>query len=80
MSVSELRAESVRRGLGTARSRADLIQRLTDHDRAGAPEAETAEAPAETPQEETTPPSAAGPLASPGPFRKTFDAEPGGPE
>ncbi|MER5750626.1 SAP domain-containing protein [Streptomyces sp. NPDC002088] len=32
MSVQELRAECQRRSLGTARSRAELIERLTDHD------------------------------------------------
>lgn len=32
MSVQELRAESQRRGLGTARSRAELIDRLATHD------------------------------------------------
>lgn len=32
MSVSELREACQARGLGTARSKAELIQRLTDHD------------------------------------------------
>ena len=50
MSVSELRAESVRRGLGTARSRADLIQRLTNHDAEQQTPEDTVQAPISGPE------------------------------
>lgn len=90
MSVQELRAESQRRGLGTARARADLIQRLTDHDteRDGIVEsdfADTAGAGEDAAVSgELTPPAEAGDTgASPErvrSFRKTFQAEPGGPD
>lgn len=82
LTVQELREACQARGLGTARSRAELIQRLTDHDAKQQP------APAET--EPGTPggtSQAAAPAADPQPptapagvFRKTFTAEPGGPD
>lgn len=81
MSVSELRVESVRRGLGTARSRADLIQRLTDDDADSQGDAVVIEVPA-TPETapvlfaEAETQSAVPPHA----FRQTFTAEPGGPD
>lgn len=75
MSVQELRAESVRRGLGTARARADLIHRLTDHD--ATPEAPTGNAPAD---EAVPPAEPASAPASPRTFRQDFEAEPDGPD
>ena len=84
MGVQELRAETQRRGLGTARSKADLIQRLTDHD---AEQDSTVEedfadaAPSDAPAEPT--PAAKDETPTPAPiraFRKTFQAEPGGPD
>ena len=90
MGVQELRAESQRRGLGTARSKADLIQRLTEHDAqqnttaeddftedaapSGAPAKPT---PAAEPEATARADSAPAPIRA---FRKTFQAEPGGPD
>lgn len=82
MGVQELRAETQRRGLGTARSRADLIQRLTDHDAATPANDDFDEldtvAPEADPVQHASAPSAPGP--TPGVFRKTFQAEAGGPD
>ena len=86
MSVQELREESQRRGLGTARSRADLIQRLTDNDNMKQPSLADGEyvlSPAairEATVSADTIASAA--IAEPAPrvFRQTFDAEPDGPD
>lgn len=94
MGVQELRAESQRRGLGTARSKADLIQRLTDHDaeQEGTAEDDFADDTAPSGgQTEPTEPAESGappvPLdateSAPAPirtFRKTFQAEPDGPD
>ena len=81
MSVSELRAESVRRGLGTARSRADLIQRLADDDAEKQGDAVVIEVPA-TPQ--TAPvlfaEAEAKNAVPPHAFQQNFTAEPGGPD
>lgn len=90
MSVQELRAESQRRGLGTARSRAELVERLTTNDADTqqpdhadfddvAPQPPT---PAEeTPADPATPsPEPAASPAGPHVFRKTFEAEPEGPD
>lgn len=87
MSAQELRAESQRRGLGTARSRAELIERLTTHDAnndAGA--AEDFDDQPQTPAEEV-PATQAAPAPKPeatpaGPhvFRLSFPAEPDGPD
>lgn len=87
MGVQELRAESQRRGLGTARAKADLIQRLTDHDaeQGGsveddfADDAELSGGPAESaePAESDAIEPAPAPIRS---FRKTFQAEPDGPD
>lgn len=95
MGVQELRVETQRRGLGTARSKADLIQRLTDHDAAqdssveddfsdqpadtDAPAADAATATSEAP-EATPPADAASPPVPIRAFRQTFQAEPGGPD
>ncbi|MFF4346804.1 SAP domain-containing protein [Streptomyces sp. NPDC001530] len=75
MSVQELRAESVRRGLGTARARADLIQRLTDRD--AAPDSSAGDAPVD---EAVPAPAPASAPAGPRAFRQDFEAEPGGPD
>lgn len=90
MGVQELRAESQRRGLGTARARADLIQRLTDHDaqHEGTFEDDFTEGvvPSDAPAELTASAetgTAARADSSPAPiraFRKTFTAEFGGPD
>lgn len=75
MSVQELRAESQRRGLGTARARADLIQRLTDDDAASDTPAE------DGPADEAVPlPELASSPAGPRAFRQDFAAEAGGPD
>lgn len=85
MSVQELRAESMRRGLGTARARADLIQRLTDDDAAGGSQ-QAADAPIREPDgtvpgEEPTAGTVPLPLATaPGVFRQFFPVEDGGPD
>lgn len=88
MSAPELRAESQRRGLGTARSRAELIERLTTHDDVNeqpGPDGD-ADAPPQTPAEETPAIQAAPapePTTSPaGPlvFSLSFPATPGGPD
>lgn len=80
MSVSELRDACQARGLGTARSRAELIQRLT-HDDAGQGDAVVVDALASP---ETTPALFAeadtGSVVPQRVFRQTFDAEPGGPD
>lgn len=81
MSVQELRAETQRRGLGTARARADLIQRLTDHDNAqGSAEADSAETPPESATDEAAPPAEVAAPASLRSFRYAFQAEAGGPD
>lgn len=95
MGVQELRAECQRRGLGTARARADLIQRLTADDAQGdaafeddfADSAETAEEAASgnepaDPVDAASVASAEPAIASvsPGTFRQEFQAEPGGPD
>lgn len=82
LTVQELREACQARGLGTARSRAELIQRLTDHD------AKQQSAP--TDDEHGTPGAAvqeAAPTAEPLPpaapvrvFRKTFAAGLEGPD
>lgn len=100
MGVQELRAESQRRGLGTARSKADLIQRLTDHDAeqestaeddfadnpapsgglvapAGSSESDLAQAPISGPESVLPADVKPAPIRS---FRKTFQAEPDGPD
>lgn len=77
MSVQELRAESQRRGLGTARARADLIQRLTDDDTNAAA---TAEVPADALADATAPPAQLSTATAPRAFRRDFEAEPGGPD
>jgi hypothetical protein len=84
LSVGELREACQARGLGTARSRAELIQRLTDadaeHRQPSLAEGErvlsgdAVRGAAETAAFE--PPTTAGPFV----FRKTFDAEPDGPD
>lgn len=92
MSVQELRAESQRRGLGTARAKSDLIDRLTTHDAVPVPVDVTQDfdtqpiAPPEDPAEE--PPIEAEPpaprvvaAAEPSRFyRMTFPAEAEGPD
>lgn len=83
MSVQELRAESQRRGLGTARARADLIARLTDNDNAhdGAFEDDFAEPETASSADPVQPVSALPPTPlPPGVFRLDFEAEPGGPD
>ncbi|MFD9464373.1 SAP domain-containing protein [Streptomyces sp. NPDC060027] len=86
MSVTELRAESARRGLGTARARADLIQRLTGHDGEQQPslaEGEyvlSGEAVRKTAVSAETISQAGAASASPRAFRQDFEAEPGGPD
>lgn len=87
MSAPQLRAESQRRGLGTARSRAELIERLTSDDTANdAGAAEDFDDLPPTPAEETPatqaapPPEPAVSPAGPHAYRMTFPAEPGGPD
>lgn len=83
MSVQELRDETQGRGLGTARSKADLIQRLTDHDAAQPPATPAApEAPADNAEadEAVLPAEPADAPAGPRSFRQEFPAEPGGPD
>lgn len=100
MGVQELRAESQRRGLGTARSKADLIQRLTDHDAkqdstveddfaddttpsggqvasGESAENDLAQTPISTPEAAPSAGSTPPPIRA---FRKTFQAEAGGPD
>ena len=83
MSVQELREACQARSLGTARSRAELIQRLTNNDATASEERhEVVEAfvPA-TP--ETAPSlflSTGEPAAVPRVLQKEFPAEPGGPD
>lgn len=80
MSVQELRDETQSRGLGTARSKADLIQRLTDHDDAQLP-ATPADAPAADAQaDEADLPAEPAGAPAPRAFRQEFAAEPGGPD
>lgn len=85
MSVQELRAECQARGLGTARSRADLIQRLTGHDaehsqpqgglvETSSPDDDTVPAPISSP--ESVLPAHAVPRV----FRMEFPAEREGPD
>lgn len=83
LSVGELRDACQARGLGTARSRAELIQRLTDHDASAAGQGDVVvvdvpvtpeTAPILFAEPET--PSAAPQRA----FQQTFDAEPDGPD
>lgn len=86
MSVQELRAECQARGLGTARSKAELVQRLTDDDgnddqpSGGVVETEDAAA------DDTLPAPISGPdyvlpaRSLAGVFRMEFPAEPGGPD
>ena len=80
MSVSELRDACQARGLGTARSRAELIQRLTDDD-ASQGDAVVVDVPVSP---ETTPAlfAEAGTrsVVPQRVFQQTFDAEPGGPD
>lgn len=93
MGVRELQAEAKRRGLGTSRARADLIQRLTEHDAqddatleedfTGRPGPE--EEPVSGGEVTASPPPPTESVAEPAPapiraFRKTFQAEPGGPD
>lgn len=85
MNVQELRAECQRRDLGTARSRAELIQRLTDNDTHQPAEQlpeEQPTTPAEESPADTAPPSPEPATSPAGPhaFRETFQAEPGGPD
>jgi len=82
MSVQELRAESMRRGLGTARARADLIQRLTDHDATEQQTATPPEAPVGDSQASAiaAPPGPASTSTGPRTFRREFEAEPDGPD
>ncbi|MFF8482334.1 SAP domain-containing protein [Streptomyces antibioticus] len=68
MSVQELREACQARGLGTARSRADLIQRLAGHDARRGPE-DTVQAPIGSPE-----------FVIPASFTTTFPAEPDGPD
>jgi len=68
MSVQELREACQARGLGTARSRAELIQRLTD---SGGDSAEPTAAP-ESPASPTA--------VVAGAFQQAFTAEAGGPD
>lgn len=80
MGVRELQAEAKSRGLATSRVRAELIQRLTDHDAAkpaDAPQAPAGDAPAD---EAVPPPEPAGAPAGPRAFRRDFEAEAGGPD
>lgn len=73
LSVGGLRDACQARGLGTARSRAELIQRLTDHDKQAGDNAQP-----ETPAVPDAPTSPVAVYA--GAFQQAFDAEPGGPD
>lgn len=78
LSVQELREACQARGLGTARSKAELIQRLTDHDSKQDVEAVTKLViPAADMQDQRITPE---PVAPATVFRKAFPAEPGGPD
>lgn len=74
MGVRELQAEAKRRDLGTSRSKAELIQRLTAADEIGGSLIPAEDAPAADhfPQADAALPSA-------GPFRQAFPAGPEGP-
>jgi hypothetical protein len=83
MGVQELRAECQARGLGTARARADLIQRLTDHDTQQEPslaEGEFVLSPSAVKQEAAAAAFEPPTTRQPGVFQQTFDAEPDGPD
>lgn len=86
MSVQELRAECQARGLGTARSRANLIQRLTDSDNEHDATLKVLSTAPTDPADDTVPAPISGPdyvlpvRAVPRVFQQTFDAEPGGPD
>lgn len=86
MTGSELQEECARRGLPSSRAaKAVMVQRLTDHDAEQKPD-DLVDAPI-SPAESVVPaaamqatqilPTPAAPVTS---FRKTFDAEPGGPD
>lgn len=91
MSVQELRAESQRRGLGTARSRTELVDRLTTND-AATEESSLADFDDVAPQPAVNAPAAQPPVTakkatptpepadSPASYRMTFSATPGGPD
>lgn len=86
MGVQDLRVECQARGLGTARSRAELIQRLTDNDNTEQPSLADGEyvLSPDTVRKATvdadTIAGAAITRQTTRVFRQTFDAEPGGPD
>lgn len=85
MNVRELQAEAKSRGLATSRVRAELIQRLTDHDeqQTNADDGEH-ELSADVVRKGTvTAEAVSGATIAPAgtrAFRREFDAEPGGPD